>query len=63
MSATVGLQVPVMLFDEVVGNGGTVPPAQMISVVPKLNVGGIFGLTATVNVAGNAQRPAVGVKV
>lgn len=50
-------------FCDVPGNVGTLPPAQMISVVPKLNVGVIFGLTVTVNVAGFAHCPAFGVNV
>ncbi len=58
-----GLQVPVMLLVDVVGNAGTVPPLQILNVVPKLNVGVIFGLTVTVNVVGNAHCPAVGVNV
>ena len=35
----------------------------MVSVVPKLNVGVIFGLTVTVKLNGNAHWPAVGVNV
>ena len=58
-----GLHVPVMLFVDVVGNAGTVPPAQILNVVPKLNVGVMFGATVTVKVAGNAHCPAVGVNV
>lgn len=50
-----GLHVPVMLFDEVFGKAGTVPPAQILNVVPKLNVGVMFGATVTVNVVGNAH--------
>jgi len=44
-------------------NEGTVPPAQITKLVPKLNAGGILGLTVTVNVNGNAHKPAVGVNV
>ena len=58
-----GLHVPVMPFVDVVGNAGTVPPLQIVKLVPKLNVGVIFGFTVTVNVAGNAHCPAVGVNV
>jgi hypothetical protein len=58
-----GLHVPVILFVEVFGNTGTVPPEQIARAVPKLNVGVMFGFTVTVNVAGNAHRPAVGVNV
>jgi len=46
-----------------VGNAGTVPPAQIVRLVPKLKVGVIFGLTVTVNVVGTAHWPAVGVNV
>ena len=60
---TEGFHVPVIPFVDVVGNVGTVPPEQMVSVVPKLNVGVIFGLTVTVNVVVVAQSPAVGVNV
>ncbi len=48
---------------DVVGNVGTDPPAQIVSVVPKLNVGVRFGLTVTVYVVGSAHNPAVGVNV
>jgi hypothetical protein len=58
-----GLHVPVMLLVDVVGNAGTVPPEQMLSVAPKLNVGVMFGATVTVNVVGNAHWPAVGVNM
>ena len=50
------------LFD-VLGKLGTVPPAQMVSAVPKANVGVMFGSTVTVNVAGIAHSPAAGVNV
>jgi hypothetical protein len=43
--------VPVIPFDDVAGNAGTAPLAQMVSVVPKLNTGVIIGFTVTVNVA------------
>jgi hypothetical protein len=48
---------------DVAGNVGTVPPAQIASVVPKLNVGTMFGVTVTVKVAVVAHCPAVGVNV
>ena len=63
MSITDGFQVPVIPFVEVIGNVGTEAPAQIIKLVPKLNVGRIFGFTVTVNVNGVAHNPAVGVKV
>ncbi len=52
-----------MLFADVFGNEGTIPPAQIVWAVPKLNVGVIIGLTVTVNVVVNAHKPAVGVNV
>lgn len=63
LSTTAGLQLPVIPFTDVFGNTGTVPPAQIASDVPKLNVGGIFGLIVTENEYGSAHSPAVGVKV
>ena len=63
LSAPAGLQVPVMPFDEVVGNVGAAPPAQIVAFAPKLNVGVIFGLMVTANVNVVAQRPAVGTNV
>ena len=60
---TEGLHVPVIPLSDGEYNVGTVPPEQIVSVVPKLNVGVIFGLTVTTNVAGNAHCPAVGVNV
>jgi hypothetical protein len=47
-STIAGLQVPVIPLVEVVGNAGVAPLAQIVSAVPKLNVGVIFGLTVTV---------------
>jgi hypothetical protein len=45
-----GLHVPVIPLPDVFGNAGTVPPSQIVNVVPKLNVGVMFGFTVTVNV-------------
>jgi hypothetical protein len=45
---TAGVQVPVIPFIDVVGKTGTVPPAQIVKVEPKVNVGVILGLTVTV---------------
>ena len=45
------------------GKAGTVPPAQIVSAVPKLKVGVMFGLTVTLNVVGTAHKPGVGVNV
>ena len=63
MSTVVGLQVPVIPLVELFGRLGTVPPAQMVRLVPKPKVGVILGVTVTSKVVGNAHRPAVGVKV
>ena len=48
---------------EVPGKAGTVPPEQILSDVPKLNAGVIFGATVTLNVVVVAHCPAVGVNV
>ncbi len=58
-----GLHVPVMPLVDVLGNVGTVPPEQIVNVVPKLNVGVMFGFTVTVNVVVVAHCPALGVNV
>ena len=63
MLTAAGFHVPVIPSNDVVGNTGTVPLAQIVNDVPKLNAGVILGLTVTVNVAGNAHCPAVGVNV
>jgi len=55
LSTTAGFHVPLIPFVDVPGNVGTVPPAQMDKDVPKLNVGVMFGVTVTVNVAGLAH--------
>jgi hypothetical protein len=58
-----GLHVPVILLVDVLGNVGTVPPEQIVSVVPKLNTGVMLGVTVTVKVAVVAHCPASGVNV
>ena len=63
MSATAGLHVPVSPLLDIVGKAGTVPPTQMVSPVPKLNVGMVLGVTVTVNVTLPAHAPAAGVNV
>lgn len=63
LSTIDGLHVPVIPFVDVVGKAGTVPPAQIARLVPKLNAGGMLGLTVTVKIAVVAHRPAVGVNV
>ncbi len=50
MLTVAGLHVPVIPLLDVFGNAGTVPPSQITNVVPKLNVGVMFGFTVTVNV-------------
>ena len=50
-----GLHVPLIPFVDVFGKIGTEPPAQIVSDVPKLNVGIMFGFTVTVNVVGTAH--------
>ena len=63
LSTVAGFHTPVIPFVDVAGNAGTEPPAQIVSDVPKLNVGVMFGATVTVSVVGTAHCPAVGVKV
>jgi hypothetical protein len=46
-----GDQEPLIPLSEAFGKDGTDPPAQIVKEVPKPNVGVIFGLTVTVNVA------------
>ena len=50
LSIVEGLQVPVILLADVVGNAGAVASAQIDNDVPKLKVGVMFGFTVTVNV-------------
>ena len=63
LSTVAGAQVPVMAFDDVVGNTGTAVPAHVVRLVPKVNEGMMFWIILTVNVAGFAHCPAVGVNV
>ena len=55
MLTTAGLQVPVIPFDEVVGNAGTASPSQIVALVPKENEGVVTGFTVTVNVTDGEQ--------
>ena len=55
--------MPVMALSEVVGNIGTVAPAQKVAAVPKLNVGVTFGITVTENDPLIAHWPALGMNV
>ena len=52
-----------MPLSDVLGNAGTVPSAQIVKDVPKLNVGVMFGFTVTVNISLVAHNPAVGLNV
>ena len=63
LSTIAGDHVPVIELLEVVGNVGTIPPEQILKVVPKLNVGVVCGFIVTVNVVMLAHCPASGVKV
>jgi hypothetical protein len=58
-----GLQLPVIPFMEVPGNAGTVPPEQIVRLVPKLNVGVVLDPTVTVKVVDTAHCAADGVNV
>ena len=60
---TAGSHVPAIPFIDPIGNKGTVPPAQIVNEVPKLNVGVIFGVIVTVKVVVVAHNPVVGVNV
>lgn len=63
LSTTEGFHVPVIPFVDVLGSVGTASPAQIVKPVPKLNVGGIFGLTVTVKVNGMEHCQPSGVNV
>jgi hypothetical protein len=52
-----------MPLPDVDGKEGTDPPAQIVSEVPKGNVGVMLGATVTVRVTGGEHNPADGVKV
>ena len=63
MLTVAGLHVPVIPSIEVAGSAGTVPPSQMVSDVPKPNVGVMLGRIVTVSVVLVTHCPGVGVKV
>ena len=63
MFITDGLHVPLIPLEDVVGNVGTVAPAQIDKDVPKLNVGVMFGFTVTFIVTGIPHWPGAGVNV
>jgi len=60
LSTTEGLHVLIIPSADVPGNVGTVPPAQTVRLVPKLNVGVMIGLTTTENNPVDAHWPEVG---
>ena len=63
MSIVAGLHTPVIPFNDIVGNAGTLLPAQKLNTGPKANIGTTLGVTVTVNVVGEAHTPLLGVKV
>jgi hypothetical protein len=63
LSIVEGLHVPTIPLSDEAGNEPTLAPAQIVRVVPKLNVGVVFRSTVTLNVIGEAQSPGVGVNV
>ena len=63
MSTTEGVHIPVIPFVDMPGRVGTVPPAQIDKLDPKLNVGTRIGLIVTLNVVLVAHCPVVGVNV
>ena len=59
-----GFHEPVKPLVDVAGRVGTVPPAHMVKLLPKLNTGNTFAVTVTVNVTGPVTHcPALGVNV
>jgi hypothetical protein len=63
LSTTDGDHVPVIPLTDVVGSAGTLLPAQIVSKVPKLNVGVMFGFTVTVKFVPFAHCAPDGVKL
>ena len=63
MLTTAGFHVPFIPFVDVLGNVGTVPPLQMIRLVPKGNVGVVLGVTVIVMVMGKPHVFGSGVNV
>ena len=49
---TEGFHESVKLLSDVDGRFGTVPPAHIVKLLPKLNTGITFGVTVTVNITG-----------
>lgn len=62
MLISVGFQVPVMPFSDVDGKAGTKSSAQIVSVVPNVNVGFTLGVTVTFKIVGDVHPPP-GIKV
>ena len=60
MSITVGLQVPVIPFVEVLTRFGTDAPAHMVMAPPHEKAGVIFGVIFTVKLTGTAHCPEAG---
>lgn len=58
-----GFHVPLIPFVDVPGSAGTVPPVQIVKVVPKSKTGMMLGVMVTVNVVAVAHSPAAGVNV
>jgi len=63
LSTVAGLQVPENPFCDIDGSVGTVAPAQILLLVPKLKVGVCLGLTVTNIVVGRPHCPALGVNL
>ena len=63
MSIAAGLQEPFTPLSEIVERAGTEAPAQIVSVLPMLNVGMVLAVTVTVNVVELAHCPEAGVNV
>ena len=63
MSTVAALHVPVIPFTDDVDKVGITPPAQIVSEVPKSNVGVMLGATVTAKDVVVAHNPAVGVNV
>ena len=61
MLTTDGVHVPITPFDDVFGSVGALVPAQIVELVPKLNVGVMFGFTTTVNIPVFAHCPDNGI--
>jgi hypothetical protein len=55
LSTTAGLHVPVMPLSEFEGNRGTAAPLHIVSDVPKLKMGVVFGVMVTSKVVAVAH--------